>query len=120
MSINQTRPDISSFNHLPDFAKHLLENHLDEFVRDQLELSRAQGLPLLRQIAHMPEGQILAYGKKSAYEYLSLLAQNKAGEQLALSMERWKNDQLQIIGKFALDAADVTGFNLMRSKLFRK
>jgi signal transduction histidine kinase len=120
MTIYQPRPGIYSFKHLPHFARHLLQNHLDEYVSDNFEMIRSLGLPLAKQLAHLSDEQVLAFGRKATHEYLTLLSENRAHDYIVASMERWKNDQLQIVGRLDLAAEDVTGFNFIRSRLFRK
>jgi PAS domain S-box-containing protein len=120
MNIYEPRPGMYDFKVLPGFARHILDHHLEEFVRDQLHFSRLVDLPLLRHLTHLSDTAIIEFGRQASVEYLTSLSDGKAAHQMKVAMERWKNDQLKIIGKFALSAEDITVFNYMRGKLFRK
>jgi PAS domain S-box-containing protein len=120
MNIYEPRPGMYDFKILPGFARYILENHLEEFVADQLHFSRMVELPLLRHLGHLSDAAIIEFGKGASVEYLKALSEGRAAEQMKIAMDRWRADQLKIIGKFALSAEDITVFNHMRGKLFRK
>lgn len=120
MNIYEPRPGMYQYKYLPRFAGYLLDHHLDEFVREQLNLSRAMKLPLLSHLGHLSDEQLMDFSRKSFAEYLQSLAANQAADQLRSSMKRWKNDELNIIGKFNIGAEDVTLVNYIREKLFKK
>lgn len=120
MKIYESHAGMYNFTYLPLFAKFILDKNLDEFVRDQIRLSHEFNLPLLKHIKNYTEEQQFEIARRTSGEYLKHLAENRAKEQLETSFNRWITDQLSIIGKFDITAEDVTLFNYLRGKLFKK
>jgi PAS domain S-box-containing protein len=109
------------FEHLPAFAQFILEQHVSDFIRDQLSLAYHLQIPLLDSLAkrYTPE-QMIELSKPPTTELLTAFAHNKALEQIHRSMEKWVNDQLPLIGKFQLAAKDITLLNYVRLQAFKK
>jgi PAS domain S-box-containing protein len=120
MKIYESHPDMYVYKHLPGFARFLLQKHLDEFVQDQIRLSREINLPLLKFLSEFSEQQLTAFLKQSSIEYLTFLAENNAKAQLITSQKKWLSNDLKIIGKNEISSQDVTLINYVRSKLFKK
>jgi PAS domain S-box-containing protein len=120
MKIYELSPGMYDYRHLPAFADFILKNHLDEFVRDQIRVSQAVNIPLLKHLAQFRDEELYQISKQAASEYLGYLSRNEAKEQLINSFSRWVGDQLQIIGKFDISAEDITVFNYMRGKVLKK
>jgi signal transduction histidine kinase len=108
------------FHHLPGYSHFLLDNCLDAFVLDQLRIARAVNVPMLQQLSHFSDEQLVEISKVSMTEYLWYLKEDKAKELIELSIKRWVSDQLEIIGKFELLAEDITLLNYVRGRAFRK
>jgi hypothetical protein len=53
-----------SFKYLPDYARFLLDHHLDELVTLNLERARQVELPLLKHFAAYSPDQLLAYSRE--------------------------------------------------------
>ncbi|MEI6945631.1 ATP-binding protein [Paraflavisolibacter sp. H34] len=104
---------------LPAFARHLQEHRLEEVARQQLVLAREVELPALKLLAAYSDEQLVERIRHSMQEFLGLLAEGKATELIELSLERWKADQLEIIGKFELLAEDIYLINYIRQRAFR-
>ncbi|HEU0064642.1 MAG TPA: PAS domain-containing protein, partial [Flavisolibacter sp.] len=109
-----------TYKHLPAFSNYLLENQLDAFSREQLKLSYEADLPLLKLLKHLGDEKLVEITKTAMVEYLGYLSQNRATELIEISLKRWKSDQLEIIGKFELQAEDITLIGYIRGKSFRK
>jgi PAS domain S-box-containing protein len=120
MKIYEYQPGMYVYAHLPAFASYVLQQKLDEFIKDLLTFSREMNIPLLRYLSHYSEEQIVALSKTTSSEYLSYLANNQAKEQLINSFTKWYNDQLQVIGKFEIDIEDVTVLNYIRGKALKR
>jgi PAS domain S-box-containing protein len=119
--ITLDRPDTSSenslsFRYLPGYAEFILHNHLYEYVKTQLSIARAQDLPILKFFSSLTEEQIITFSEQSSGEFLSHLANNKAWEYIHFSVQRWKNDQLPIVGKLQITAEDITLISYTRRK----
>jgi PAS domain S-box-containing protein len=109
-----------AFVQLPKFSKWLLDTHFEEFLRDQLDLSYELNLPLLQQLKDFSKEQLLELSRISVAEYLTHLAGNKLVQYLQLSIERWRSDQLEIVGKYDVQAEDITLISFLRNKSLRK
>lgn len=120
MNIFEPGPGWYDYKLFPAYAKYLLNNHLDEYVREQLTLARRYSLPLLKHLSHYSDEQILEFGKQSAREFLTYLSNNQAGAQIRSWLQKWKTDTLQIIGKFNIAAEDITIINFLRCKALKK
>lgn len=107
------------FKALPGLCRFLLESHLDAFSAEQLRLSRQMDLPLLRRLQHLNDDLLIQITRTSMVEYLQYLSENKALEQIEISLDRWVRDQLEVIGKFELQAEDISMVNHVRAVAFR-
>lgn len=120
MRIYEARPGLYTFRHLPQFAKFVLDEHLEEFVREQINLSRELKLPLLKYLSHLSDEQLVQTSINTTAEYLTYLSENKAKEQLQTSFQRWWRDQLRIVGKYDISAEDITVLNYIRQSVLKK
>jgi signal transduction histidine kinase len=120
MKIYESHSEMYRYKHLPAFAKFILDNHLDGFVRDQLRFSREMDIPILQQLKHLTDEDIVAFSKISAKEYFTYLCNNQGKEHIQMSLEKWRQDQLQVIGKFEITAEDITTINYVRGKALKK
>jgi hypothetical protein len=92
---------------------------MEEFVSKQLDLAFKVEIPIMKKLTHLSHEQLIEISTISMTEYLGYLSENKAKEQIETSLERWVSDQLEIIGKFELQADDITLINFVRAKSFR-
>jgi PAS domain S-box-containing protein len=120
MKIYEYEPGMYIYRYLPTFAKYLIDNHLDDFVSDQLAFSRKINIPLLKYLAHYSEEEILQISRATTAEYLGFLAANKAREQLVNSFTKWYGDKLDVIGKFDINVEDITALNYVRGRTMKK
>lgn len=120
MEIYQAYSGMYKYRHLAMFAEYLLKNHVREFTKDQLELSRKINVPLLQRLAHMTDAQILELSEISIREYFSLLANNKGQQYIEITLNKWHRDQLTIVGKFEIMAEDITAINYVRATVLKK
>ena len=108
------------FDYLPSYAKFLLENKLDEFVKQQLHLSNEIKLPLLKFFKDFTQEQFIALGTQTVTELLNCLAENKADEYIKTSLNNWLNNQLPFIAKNEIIAEDITLLSYIRRKNFNQ
>ncbi len=108
-----------NFKYFNSYAKYLLENKLEEFVRTQLIFSREINLPLLKFFEHLSEEELIAIGTEGVTELLRYCAANKATEYIKLSTAKWLNNQLPFISKSQVIAEDISLVGFMRRRLFR-
>jgi PAS domain S-box-containing protein len=107
--------------YLPGFAQFILEHHLTEFIKEQLDLSFQLNIPLLKNLLQrFSKEQLQEISKKTSTEYLSYLKENRAFDQVKDSAEKWMADQLDVIGKFQISGQDITLINYVRQQALRK
>lgn len=109
---------LQELNYLPSFAAYLLAHKLQEYVVQQLQLSRELKLPLLKLIEHLSTGELINLTTESSSEFLNYLAQNKASEYIQLSTTRWKDNQLPLIDKYEIVAEDISLVTYLRKRVF--
>ena len=121
MQLFEAYPGMYRYKILPQFAQFILDNHLDDFIKEQFRLSRQFDLPLLENItSRFSEEQLFEFSKKTSSEFLEFLSRNEANKQIKSSMEKWLADQLAVIGKFQIVAQDITVINFIREQSFKK
>lgn len=89
--------DKLEFKYLPDFAKYVLENRLDDYVSQQLELSRKFEMPILKYFQHMNEDELKAYSKKANTDFFLSIINNRVQEDIDASLADFKNNQLDFV-----------------------
>jgi PAS domain S-box-containing protein len=120
MIMYEPTPGMYRFQYLPAFARFLLDAHLEDYVADQLKFSRQLELPLLKHLTHLSDEQIIGLAREASSEYLEFLARDQAFELVTTSMQRWLKDELNIVGKFDVNAEDITALNYVRGRVLRK
>jgi PAS domain S-box-containing protein len=108
------------FEALPDFAKFILENRLIEYIREQIRLSHKMKLPVLKYLSGWTEEQLIEYSKMTSSEYLNYLIENKAKQQIENALTRWMKDQLEVVGKYEIDAEDITLISYIKGRSLKK
>jgi len=114
----ETRTTLDHLHYLPGFAQYLLAQKLDALADMQLRISQELNLPLLRFFEnHKPqEKQVII--KQGLSEFLNFLAQNQARQQIESSLQKWKTNQLPVLGKNDVAAEDITLVTYLRKKSF--
>ena len=121
MEVFEAYPGMYRYKHLPGFARFILDHHLTEFAKEQLDSSLRLQIPLLINLSQrFSKEEILELSKKSSVEYLSYLKDNRAYDQIKDSSNKWMKDQLDGIGKFQIVGQDITLINYVRQQAFRK
>lgn len=109
------------FVSLPQFALFVVDEKLDEFVREQIRLSRELELPVLKHLSHMSDDELAGVSKITALEFLGYFVRNEASTLITLAIERWIADQLpQNIGRYQLSVHDITLLTFIRKKALLK
>ena len=85
-----------------------------------LRTARELDTPLLKVIGDLPDEQIVEYSIPSHTEFLMAAEQNKLRSLLEQSIERWVNDQLEIVGRDQIEARDITQVSYIRKKALLK
>src|ERR1700741_4595885 len=102
--------DISrfKFQYLPDYAKFLLENKLEEFGMVGIRFAREMNLPMMRPLAKIPEQQLIETARESNREILEGLAANNIVPFIKKNIQNYINNQIMDKeGNILLDKSEV-------------
>lgn len=108
------------FSNLPSFAQFVLNNHLDDYVNEQIRLSYRMDIPILQYLKHLSPEELFRQSKQGNSEMLQSLAANRARVNIEESMQRWIANQLPMISKFQVLAEDITLINYVRQETLKK
>lgn len=109
------------YKHLPSYAQYLINNHIEDYATEQIRLSRMLHLPVLTRLEQrFSEQEMFGIAVKSSTEYLEFIAANKGKEQIMMSMTRWMQDQLNIVGQSEIGARDITLLSYIRGQSLKK
>ncbi|RZL16273.1 MAG: PAS domain S-box protein, partial [Pedobacter sp.] len=84
------------------------------YIAHQLDGARRLNTPLLKIFGDMPDEQIIQASIPGHTDFLVAAENNRLKEMLFLSMERWVNDQLEIVGRDEIEAEDITQVSHLR------
>jgi len=102
---------------LAAFAAFVRDQQLEDYVRLQLEAAKGLDLPMLRRMQDIPQETLVAYGMDGEREFLTFLTEDRGREFVELSLSRWRQDALVLIGKLHVEVEDITGLNLVRKRV---
>ncbi|MCW3086155.1 MAG: sensor signal transduction histidine kinase [Bacteroidetes bacterium] len=105
---------------LPGCAQYIIDHKLDEYITEQLRITREVKLPLLRFFDSLTEEQILVVGRRTALEFLQAITTNTVKEFVISSRNRWLGDKLELIARNEVVVEDVLLIGLIRTRTFRK
>lgn len=108
------------FTHLPRFAKFLLDEHLTDFVTEQLRLSDQMQLRVLIYFASMSKEERLKFSIGTTGDFLRYISENKAAEQIEDARQRWMKDQLPNLSRDQVIAEDILAISYVRKQAFLK
>lgn len=121
MEINKA---LFKFQYLPDYAKFLLNNKLDEFVTVAIRFCRELDLPMLRPLAKFSEKELLGLSRDSYEQILAALAENKVSDVIERNISKYVNNQFtdkngnKILENTEVVAEDIILAFHIRRKLF--
>ncbi|WP_266363849.1 sensor histidine kinase [Tellurirhabdus rosea] len=118
--LTERKLSLLDFSYLPEFARFVLTNHLDEFVQEQIQLSRQINLSMLRYFEALPEAQFQALARQGATEFLTYFIENRAEEQIETALRQWLSDSLPMVGRNQIVAEDITQVSFVRKQAFLK
>ena len=108
------------FEFLPGYAAFLMQEKLVDFVKEGIQASRDEEMPVLKFLAAFTEEQIIAMSIGAQKELLTAIAENKIREHINIGLEKWNTNRLEVIDRGELAAEDITAVAFLRQKLFRK
>src|SRR3954468_15926234 len=92
VSIN---PAVFKFQYLPDYAKFLLANKLDEFGLVGIRFCREVDLPMMRPLSKLSEKDLLNISKEGNREVLSGLASNNILPVIESNIHKFVNNEMK-------------------------
>lgn len=106
------------FTYLHDYARYLVENHLDEFVLVGIRFSREANLPLLKPLSKYPEAELVKLGRESNKQMLLALAEKRMVAHLELNLQKWMDNAMDFLDKDDILVEDLTIGFFLRRKIF--
>jgi PAS domain S-box-containing protein len=119
MKASEHIPDLI-FHELPLFAKFVKDNFLNEFVIEQIRLSRELKLPLLSYFKFMTNEELIAASHISSVDFLTCLEENKASERIVKAQQRWVEDKMGFVKANEITAEDITLVSYIQKQSFLK
>lgn len=120
MHVFKFKPDMYDFRHLPALASFLLNGHVRELVKDQLQMSKEVNVPILRFLSHLSDDELLEMSIVGTTELLEYLAQNKAADFINNSLEKWVKNQLPMLQQMDVITEDIALIHYVRSTILKK
>jgi PAS domain S-box-containing protein len=117
-SLSRDQNDLD-FKYLPDYARFLLDNKLEDYCRESLRISRELNIPLLKYFDDVPDDQLIAMGMKLNAETLSLFATNNSQEVIENSRRNWIANRLPIVQREQVVADDISLVSFSRRIVMR-
>jgi hypothetical protein len=109
------------FQYLPDFAKFLLENKLEEFTQVGIRFCREVDLPMLRPLSKMPEKDLIALSLDSNRELLLALSINNIAPLIEKNIDNFINNHIvDKGGNKILDQSEVAAEDFILAYYLRR
>ena len=112
--------DKLQFKYLPAYASFILNNKLDEYVREQLKYSFEEQIPILRFFTHLSDEELFNLSKASTTELLTMLAENRGKEFIDKSTGEYITNRIPTIEREQVVSQDITIASFLRRKTLRK
>ena len=121
MEVFEAYKGMYEYKHLPAYARFLLDNHIEDYTAEQIRLSHMLQIPVLASLSRrFTEEEIFKIASTTSREYLEFIAANKGKEQIMTSMNRWMQDQLNVVGQAEIGSRDITMLNYIRGQALKK
>jgi PAS domain S-box-containing protein len=117
--IDQAMVEQLRFTHLPDYARFLYENRIQDLALEQYRLSLELKIPLLSHFADFSKTRLMDIGTQGLQKVLSALAANRAVEYIEQSVLNWKNNNIPQVTRNQVSLEDICMLSFIRCKLFR-
>ncbi|MDF2438262.1 MAG: hypothetical protein K0Q95_2638 [Bacteroidota bacterium] len=108
--------DISKFKYqyLPDYARFLLNNKLEEFVLVGIRFARELDLPMMRPLSKIPENQLIELSQESNREILEGLASNNIVPLIKKNISNFVNNSIKDLqGNTLIEKTDIVAEDII-------
>jgi hypothetical protein len=112
------------YQYLPDYAKFLLENKLDEFTLVGIRFCREVDLPMMRPLAKLSEQELINLSRQGNQEILGALAKNDVARVIEKNIKTFLDNEIKdssgrrLMDNRELVAEDIILAFYVRRKLF--
>lgn len=117
--MNSAKNEVKVSQALKEYGSYLLQYKIDEYTLEILSLSNELQMPLLKFFQHLSPDQIFEISKPNQSAFLSHLSEGDISCHLEHSLQKWLSDQLPLIGKYDVQAKDLTLAMYIRSKALK-
>ncbi len=104
------------FEYLPDYARFIRDEKLEEYVHHSIRFSREEDLPLLKPLSRFSEDELVALSLESSRELLTNLINGTIAEHIRNNVSNWLQNKLEVIDKDDVAAEDLTLVFFIRRK----
>jgi len=108
--------DDMKFSVIPEFARFILDNHLDDYIRKEVSISRAMNIPLWEQFRGVSDEDIISNSKEYYTKFLSCLAENSCRQHLQDAINSYRLDLLTHVNREMITAEDLLLTQAARKK----
>jgi PAS domain S-box-containing protein len=102
---------------LRDYARFLLEHHLDDFVQSTISRTRMHDTPMIRYLMSFSEPELGKTGRQITTELLTAFKEDQVDQYIKRTVERWLQDQLPMIERNQINIDDVYLFPHIRRQV---
>lgn len=114
-------PSKFTFQYLPDYAKYLLENKLEEFVQVSIRFCRELDLPMMRPLAKISEKDLIELSKSANREILTGLANNDITPIIKKNISNFVTNNMPTFnGEKIVDKTDVVAEDIILAFYIRR
>ena len=105
-----------NFEYLPDFARFIRDEKLEEYAHHSIRFSREEDLPLLKPLSKFSEDELVALSMESSRELLTNLVNGTIADYIRNNVRNWIQNKLEVIDKDDVVAEDLTLVFFIRRK----
>jgi PAS domain S-box-containing protein len=109
----------TQMKYFPAYAAWLLNNHLADYTRELIRLSREEDIPLLRYFASYSEEELNHLSETSNTHLLTMLAANESDAYISQTTESFISNTIGSVDRDAVIIEDITLVALVRRRVFR-
>lgn len=109
---------LDHLKHLPQFARYILDQKLEEYIELQVRLLADLNVPVMTFLSRLSKDQIFSLSRQSAEEFLSYLSRNEAQNLIDISAKRWVSNEMPQLDQSEIVADDIIMIPYTRKKIF--
>jgi PAS domain S-box-containing protein len=119
-SFRENYPEYQDFSKLNDFAKFVLDHHLDEYVRFMFELAKECELPVWRLLGNIPNNRLFVFELFNSKKFLNGIINGDPAKFNYYEIDKFINDNLDFVRKDEILFNDIILVSQIRRRAFNK